>query len=143
MFGFIYRNLNWNWLWTRKRIWIWKKINTIQLSEVQNIRIKKNSTQQFGKMNADDSVFSDENRETEFISEDLPPKQKRAFVKMLAKFIRCAIHWITQFTFFFSIMCLWLNWRVGMIHSSFYFFVLITTEINERTIFFFLLHFKK
>lgn len=23
--------------------------------------------------------------------EDLPPKQKRAFVKMLAKFIRCAI----------------------------------------------------
>lgn len=43
-----------------------------------------------------DSVFNDnpdENREIEFLSDrddDLPPKQKRAFVKMLAKFIRCA-----------------------------------------------------
>lgn len=48
-----------------------------------------------------DSIFSDycdENRDFEFISQesdrddDLAPKQKRAFVKMLAKFIRCAIH---------------------------------------------------
>lgn len=44
-----------------------------------------------------DSVFndcSDEIRESEFNfsgDEDLPPKQKRAFVKMLAKIIRCAI----------------------------------------------------
>lgn len=43
-----------------------------------------------------DSVFndySDENRDMELLSDrddDLPPKQKRAFVKMLAKFIRCA-----------------------------------------------------
>lgn len=37
--------------------------------------------------------YTDENRDTEFSSgrdEDLKPKQKRAFVKMLAKFIRCA-----------------------------------------------------
>lgn len=44
-----------------------------------------------------DSVYNDytnENRDMEFSSErddDLPPKQKRAFVKMLAKFIRCAV----------------------------------------------------
>lgn len=45
-----------------------------------------------------DSVFNDgdDNREYHRFSEsdkdeDLPPKQKRAFVKMLAKFIRCAI----------------------------------------------------
>lgn len=46
-----------------------------------------------------DSVFNDScDGESEIFrlsgsdkDEDLPPKQKRAFVKMLAKFIRCAI----------------------------------------------------
>lgn len=46
-----------------------------------------------------DSIFSDycyESRDNEFTcqesdrDDDLAPKQKRAFVKMLAKFIRCA-----------------------------------------------------
>lgn len=37
--------------------------------------------------------YFDENREVEFLSDrddDLPPKQKRVFVKMLAKLIRSA-----------------------------------------------------
>lgn len=44
-----------------------------------------------------ESIFNDyyfdENREVEFLSDrddDLPPKEKRVFVKMLAKLIRCA-----------------------------------------------------
>lgn len=43
-----------------------------------------------------DSILNDlpdKNCDTECLlnDDDLPPKQKRAFVKMLAKFIRCAI----------------------------------------------------
>lgn len=37
--------------------------------------------------------YFDENCEVDFLSDrddDLPPKQKRVFVKMLAKLIRCA-----------------------------------------------------
>lgn len=41
------------------------------------------------------SSFTESNRD-----DDLPPKQKRAFVKMLAKFIRCAKSFINPITFF-------------------------------------------
>lgn len=56
-----------------------------------------------------ESIFNDyfdENRELEFLSDrddDLPPKQKRVFVKMLAKFIRCASFFYV-FCFFWSFL---------------------------------------
>lgn len=55
-----------------------------------------------------DSIFSDycyESRDSEFQSQesdrddDLAPKQKRVFVKMLAKFIRCAQSLINPITY--------------------------------------------
>lgn len=56
-----------------------------------------------------ESIFNDyfdENRELEFLSDrddDLPPKQKRVFVKMLAKFVRFASFFIL---FFVCICCM-------------------------------------
>lgn len=61
-----------------------------------------------------DSVFSDycdESRENETTCQetdrdiDLAPKQKRAFVKMLAKFIRCAHSLINPISYRFSCAC--------------------------------------